>query len=394
MPYETRTQDTDTSSAMEYSMRGFEGSMLGEFYGPNGEEVGGVFNGERAATDQVINGRFGGETEASAAARAAVQTSAGREDGISASQDPAVYADSSSDSLSDLLPDGNTAFAPLSAAVRRDWNNYESTQPDEGSAFVKSISSDGANGFNVTYVINGRESAFHFTEDVWLGGYFELNTNYNGTTPHGYALWSQTDSFGDPSDRTSGSSEFDYFDMSGWVVSVGDDSFEGYSTYGARTRPENLPTGSATYDGRIFARLWEGESPDHQVSLNMDGHLVLNAVFDSSEITGQVDGLSTKSWGAFSDPYEPMAAGNTIDILNGMIAGGQFEADWAGNDTNVNSALEDSIRDFAGTMMGEFYGPNGEEVGGVLGGHRAAVSGTPGVYLHGAFGAKMQDETQ
>ena len=392
-------RDTDTSSALEDSVRGFEGSMLGEFYGPNGEEVGGVLTGERAATDQVIHGRFGGESQSAAAARAAIRTAAGRDDGISASQDPAVYADSSSDSLSDLLPDGNTAFAPLSAAVQRDWDNVEAVQPGEGAAFVKSISSDGANGFNVTYVIDGRDSVVHLSADSWNDLWDSYNVNKRGENDNhwfnDYWLWAHTGSFyGDPSDRTSGSSEFDYFDINGWQISRAGDSFDGLSVYGARTRPENMPTGSATYEGRMSARVWQGDNPSYPSDrTNYYSDLMLTANFDSSEIDGSIDELRTQV-GDYSSDAEAMADSNSIVISNGVIADGRFSADWAGNDTDANSALDDSIRDFAGTMMGEFYGPAAEEVGGVMGGSRSATATTPDQYLHGGFGAKMQDETQ
>ena len=394
-----RGEDTDASAALEDSFRGFEGSMLGEFYGPDGEEVGGVLTGERAATDQVIHGRFGGESEQSAEARMAVQTAAGLDDGISASQDPAVYADSSSDSLSNLLPDVDTAFAPLSAAIQRDYDNYESVQLGEGAAFVKSISSDGAQGFNVTYVIDGRDSVVNLTADDWSdqwGSYFVnkrgANSNYWFNE---YWLWAHTGSFyDDPNDRTSGSSEFDYFDINGWTLSRWGDTFEGVSVYGARTRPENLPTGSATYEGRITSRIWEGDDPGYPSGqTRVQGALALNADFDNSRIDGLIDGLETQP-ADNSTSYEAMAVGNTIDISNGVIADGRFNADWAGNDTDANSALEDSIRGFAGTMMGEFYGPAAEEVGGVMGGSRSATATTPDQYLQGGFGAKMQDETQ
>ena len=372
--------------------------MLGEFYGPNGEEVGGVLTGERAATDQVINGRFGGESQQAAAARMAIQTAAGRDDGISASQDPAVYADNSSDSLSNLLPDVDTAFAPLSAAIQRDYDNYESVQLGEGAAFVKSISSDGAQGFNVTYVIDGRDSVVNLTADDWSdqwGSYFVnkrgANSNYWFNE---YWLWAHTGSFyDDPNDRTSGSSEFDYFDINGWTLSRWGDTFEGVSVYGARS--ENLPTGSATYEGRITARVWEGDDPGYPSGqTRVWGNLALNADFDNSAIDGLIDGLGTEP-SDNSAPSEQMAAGNSIVISNGMIADGRFSADWAGNDTDASSALEDSIRDFAGTMMGEFYGPAAEEVGGVMGGSRAATPSDPvALNFVGAFGAKMQDETQ
>ena len=249
-------QDTDPSSALEGSIRGFEGSMIGEFYGPNAEEVGGAFTGQREETDQVVNGRFGAESQASAAARTAVQRAAGRDNGISVSQDPTVYADSSSDSLSNLLPNGNTVFAPVSAVLQL---QYEETgvpgeytisaalHPGEGAAFVKSISSDGVQGFRLTYVIDGRESLVRFTADEWvqMEGFY-INLKDRGSD----YLWGYTDAlYRDPNDRTSGSSEFDYFDVIGWYVSAQGDDFAGYSTFGAQTRPENLPSGSATYKG-------------------------------------------------------------------------------------------------------------------------------------------------
>ena len=278
--------------------------------------------------------------------------------------------------LSNLLPDGDTAFAPLSAAIQRDYDNYESVQLGEGAAFVKSISSDGAQGFNVTYVIDGRDSVVNLTADDWSdqwGSYFVnkrgANSNYWFNE---YWLWAHTGSFyDDPNDRTSGSSEFDYFDINGWTLSRWGDTFEGVSVYGARTRPENLPTGSATYEGRITSRIWEGDDPGYPSGqTRVQGALALNADFDNSRIDGLIDGLETQP-ADNSTSYEAMAVGNTIDISNGVIADGRFNADWAGNDTDANSALEDSIRDFAGTMMGEFYGPAAEEVGGVMGGSRS-----------------------
>ena len=383
-------RDADAGSPIEESLRGFEGSILGEFYGPSGEEVGGVFTGERAATDQVINGRFGAESQASAAAREAIRTAAGRDDGIAVSQDPAVYADSLSDTLASLLPDGNTAFAPLSAVVYSDWDNYETAQPSQGDAFVKSISSDGAQGFNVTYVINGRDSVVHFSPDEWYEPWGSFRENKRGETEvwyfNMYSLWAYSGSFyDDPSDRTSGSSEFDYFDMNGWNASLPGDTFQGMSVYGVRTRPENMPTGSATYAGRVQVNTWQGNDPRSESRLR--GNLALNADFDNSAINGLIDGLQRTH-----PSNEVMASGNTIDISNGVISGGRFEADWEGNDTNAGSLLEDSMRGFEGTMVGEFYGPAAEEVGGVMGGRRAGTSSDPvAVNVTGIFGATRDD---
>ena len=65
---------------------------------------------------------------------------------------------------------------------------------------------------------------------------------------------------------------------------------------------------------------------------------------------------------------------------------GRFTADWEGRDSG-ETPLEDSVRGFTGTMLGEFYGPAGEEVGGVLRGHRDATASTPEQILNGFFSA-------
>ena len=56
---------------------------------------------------------------------------------------------------------------------------------------------------------------------------------------------------------------------------------------------------------------------------------------------------------------------------------GRFTADWTGQDSNPDSSALESVRGFVGSLFGEFYGPNGEEVGGVLNGHRDATDTTP-----------------
>ena len=208
--------------------------MLGAFYGPNGEEVGGVFTGEREETDEVINGRFGGESHRAAITRELWgKFMPGRDNGIAVSPGAAVYADSSEDTLANLLPDGDTAFAPLSAALVFDSGRNQVRTTEQGGAYVKSISSDGDNGFRLTYVIDGRESMVHLASDDWNDEWAGFNVN-RGPGGNNYWLWSYTDSMNvDPDerttdDRTSGSSEFDYVDINGWGIIRPGDGFPGF----------------------------------------------------------------------------------------------------------------------------------------------------------------------
>ena len=385
-------QDTDADSDYSESVRDLDGSMLGAFYGPNGEEVGGVFTGQREETDEVLNGRFGGESHRATETRELWgKFIPGRADGISVSPGAATYADSSEDTLSNLLPDGDTVFSPLSASVERDFSNQRTTYPDSGGAYVKSISSDGANGFHVTYVVDGRESRIHFATDDW--------TEWNNFTIDGgrggnyYSLWSFTDSMNrDPDDRTSGSSDFAYLDINGWFTCVSGNCFQGASTYGARTRADDMPSGSATYYGRIAGDMWDGDDPDFPSGITgVHGDLTLEANFDASLISGRVDGIHVRPEVSGDWPGLPLGESNSLDISNGRIVGSWFDADWAGVDTDAGSALENSVRGFAGTIEGEFFGPNAEEAGGVIGGHRSATATTPAQYIHGGFGARQQD---
>ena len=72
--------------------------------------------------------------------------------------------------------------------------------------------------------------------------------------------------------------------------------------------------------------------------------------------------------------------------IGGSITEGRFTADWEGRDSG-ETPTEDSVRGFTGTMLGEFYGSAGEEVGGALRGHRDATASTPEQILNGFFSA-------
>jgi hypothetical protein len=52
--------DSNANAPMNQTVRGYEGGVLGEFYGPSAKEVGGVLNASR--DDRVMAGAFGGTT--------------------------------------------------------------------------------------------------------------------------------------------------------------------------------------------------------------------------------------------------------------------------------------------------------------------------------------------
>ena len=326
------------------------------------------------------------------------QRLAGLAGGLARSLHPSLYAESEDDTLANLLPGGETDFSALSAALWRDYlaEDDGTAQPDPGSAYVKSVSSDGERGFLVTFVIDGREAVAHLPARLYKGTLFRGSALDSRLTP--YTLWSWTDSFeADPegpgaTDRTDGSSYFDYFDINGWQAGgspVG--NFRGFMTYGARTLPENLPSGRAAYEGRFRAEVWGADNWRWGTQTWVRGLLHLEADFGSGDIAGRIDALHFEPQG---DARYPLPAGNVIDIASAPIDAARFIAAWSGRGPSDSALRHETIAGFAGTMIGEFYGPAADEVGGVLSGRRAATDGMPAQFLIGGFGGSRPDTGQ
>ena len=314
------------------------------------------------------------------------QRLAGLEGGLARSLQPPRFAASDADTLSHLLPGGKEVFSTLSAALWRDYDDRSSAFPNLGSAYVKSVSSDGEGGFRITFVIDGRESLAHFPAHRFGTTLFQGGAQDSLT---GYSLWSWTDSFQAGSDeaaavlRTDGPSYYDYLDINGWQAGTsGAGNFRGFMTYGVRTPPANLPTGIASYQGRVRAEMWNADASGWGTQTWIRGTLRLEADFDDGRVSGRIDGLHFQPQG---EARYPLPEGNVVDIASAPIGEARFVAEWVGNDGNRSAAPHETIGGFSGTLLGEFYGPAADELGGVLSGRRGATDTSPEQYLIGGF---------
>lgn len=323
------------------------------------------------------------------------QEPTGSEVGLPRSLQPPVYAKSDADTLANLLPGGETAFSSASVAIWRDYlaTDYVTTLPEPGSAYVKSVSSDGEGGFRVSFVIDARESVSHFPAHLFSADNFRGRALDDRLVP--YSLWSWTDSFDeDPdepaaTDRTDGPSYYDYFDINGWQAGgavVG--NFRGFMTYGARTRPENLPLGSATYVGHLEAEVWSADNWQWGSRTSVRGTIHLEANFNAGSFSGRIDALRVKVRG--SRAFMGLPEGNSIKVASAPIGEVQTVAEWIGFNPDEEATRRESIRGFTGTLIGEFYGPSADEIGGVLSGRLAATATKPEQYLIGSFGSIRQ----
>ena len=287
-----------------------------------------------------------------------------------------VHAANPEDTLAALLPDAQNRFAPLSSSMRRSFSDPQRSDLVD-DAYVKAISSDGNNGFHVTYVVNGEERMVHF-EDADYDSEDDAFSKATGSIEQQFSA--RTDAFDGP-DRNRGSSRYDYFDAALlWFNSPGSRVF---ATYGARTEDASLPAGTADYVGQMESYSHDRNSPDNALRIRVRGDLELNADFDASTLKGRIDGIRVRA--ADEDEYRTLPDTTRLAIDDGRIIEGQFAAALTGMDSNPNAPLDDTVRGYVGGVLGEFYGPSAEEVGGVLN----AESEAHDRVVHGWFGGKQ-----
>ena len=303
------------------------------------------------------------------------------------------YAEGEQDTLASL--DG-LAFSPLSVHIRRDYGEDSRgvTSPEDDSAYIESIVRTSTGKIVVSYVLDGERTSIDVeTREIdSYDGIFGSTTHDNHV--YGAQLYTDLGTADDPAPR-------EYLATARWYMfeqKPGPTPYDGvvyefYGTYGVRTPPEPLSgLGSATYSGNVHGKLWDTGDPTPRTgSQLLEGSLSLIADLDEGGITGQVTGFRRGDGRTRRADWEAFADTSVIEIV-GNIMGGRFTAEWEGQDSG-GTPVEDSVRGFTGTILGEFYGPGGEEVGGVLRGHRDATASTPEQIFNGFFSAGREAES-
>ena len=153
-------------------------------------------------------------------------------------------------------------------------------------------------------------------------------------------------------------------------------------------RNENLPMGTATYHGEFKAISWKATDRDSDLRQRIDGTMRIVANFDMRALEGRVYRIrGTPDADGARSTWET----SSFTLTNGRIVNGQFTATLTGVDSDPSTSLDESVRGFMGHVLGEFYGPNAEEVGGVVSATRD-VAGTAGDrVLYGHIAGRKTD---
>ena len=289
------------------TMRGFSGTVKGIFHGPAAEELAGVLEGRREATDdasaQIAIGEF----------------VAGRGD---------VDTEKPVGRLADLLPSGDNGFPAVSSALARNSDAGEVTARDDIA--VVHVASDGDNGFMVTVLdrTNAVQRTIHFPADSFVldddgvGGKYEVTVT-EGLNRYRFRLRDRKDDF-DDAERTDGSPWHDYATV--FEFEERNSGLRVYFAFGTGTPAVGLPNaGTAVYRGWLSVRSYP---TDYSDSYSYGGDLRLEADFAEGTVSGTVDDMRSESR---DRSWSDMPDGNRLDILNGRIADGRLAADWEGH---------------------------------------------------------------
>ena len=276
-------------------------------------------------------------------------------------------------SIAKALEDPANQLVPRQKTLRRDY--HDSTSTVVGDFAVTKVAGDGMGGYHVTYLAGGDERIVHFMADAFEAGDCAGDECYFvEIAGERFWLWSHTGAFVD-------APRFQYFDLNGGSFPAGN---RVYLAYGVRTDTDSLPAGTASYVGWMNSNTWPSDDPDGAQRVDFNGALVLTADFDAETLEGRIDGLQTRSRDADGDPlsWKPMSKMTWFEIKHRTITDAQFEADLIGMDSRPNPVMADTVEGYSGQVLGEFFGPSGTEVGGVL----HAESTGHGRVMAGVFG--------
>ena len=111
------------------------------------------------------------------------------------------------------------------------------------------------------------------------------------------------------------------------------------------------------------------------------GNVRLVANFDISRLYGSIVDVRGSEPGSSTRNRLPTSS---FRISDGEIHdNGQFTATLTGMDSDASVPDKDSVRGVMGQILGEFYGPNGEELGGTVTAYRDLAGDTNDLTFHG-----------
>ena len=267
-----------------------------------------------------------------------------------------IFARDETSTLKATLANPSNIIPVVSANIDRHRGAQQSVEL-ASDFFVKSIRRNANRAYVIDYVLDGADEQVTIPLDDCTNG---CRTRVNGRT---FGLYADTGDDDDATTTEDGLGEFEYLAAHFAFYTPEDIQHRMRFVFGVRN--ENLPTGSATYHGRLSGDYWGTTDPDGNVRQRVRGTMRIVANFDMRALEGRVYRIQGTEHGADNATRTTWPTSSFI-LTDGRIVNGQFTAILRGVDDDPNTPLDRSVRGFIGDVLGEFYGPNAEEVGGVV----------------------------
>lgn len=140
----------------------------------------------------------------------------------------------------------------------------------------------------------------------------------------------------------------------------------GYAVVGAETAPDTVKAqANATYKGR--ARVDTRQEADITDRVGVRGDLTLAAKFEQGSVSGSIDNIEARQRNADTanvwTAWAPVG-GAAISLTESKISANGFTGGSVVGNAAANAAIDGNLN--GSTYSGRFYGPNAEQVGGVI----------------------------
>lgn len=297
---------------------------------------------------------------------------------------PAIFADDAG-TAAQALASGKTLKAydaNMSSGLAGTWDSNNSRWKDNEAPGHRtsefSIKRNGQGGVDVT--IDGETVSYASADQDGDFGWKQTDGDGNYRE-----LYSWTDTADKVLSGTSNVASYHQLWRYFWDKPQGgglsDEQF-GFAVVGAETRPEALAgKANATYSGYGHMEFYPADVADAGYNRAAQrGDLTMQADFAAGQISGNLGNLQTRAnvggtWTGWT------AANGSISLDTAPIVGNGFSGTLtASNDLVIDPGVGASTDS---TYAGKFYGPSGEEVGGVFSITTEKATGT------GAFSAKQ-----
>lgn len=270
-----------------------------------------------------------------------------------------VIAKKANDTASNKLNDGGTLKADStthSAVMFSFADGGGKVSPASASNFA--IKKNSVGGADMT--VNGQTISFSAADATGPDDFDKVDANGKS-----FGLWNYSS---DSAKAAIDGTDKNYLQVWGYYAddtTAAGRGFNGFAVVGAETDPSVVKShANATYLGDARAETELASNVNEKTTVK--GKLTLNADFQQGSVSGKIDNLKGRVQGAETGgkwtQYQDAAAGTNIEMTKAQIsangfAGGKLVAHDPGG---AIGSLEGS------TYSGRFYGPDADQVGGVM----------------------------